>query len=94
MEEDVENVEDVMIDLVALVAAVAVIVHEAHPAPVIQHDSLITGNLYYQEVMETRNVHRFSNVVRMDKPTFTSLLQFVCEFGDLLIQCTSAQAKK
>ena len=34
---------------------------------------MLTGALYYQELMNTNNVNRFRQVVRMDKDTFNSL---------------------
>jgi hypothetical protein len=48
--------------------------------PVPQHDSILTGQIYYNELMTTRNTHRFSNVARMDRPTFSSLVDLSREF--------------
>jgi hypothetical protein len=52
--------------------------------PVPQHDSILTGHLYYEELMRTRNVNRFRNCVRMDKETFLQLLQMLVEHGGLV----------
>ena len=38
--------------------------------PVIQHDSILTGNEYYLEILRSPNVHRFHDVARMDRYTF------------------------
>lgn len=39
-----------------------------------QHDSILTGQLYYQELLGTNNTARFRNVTRMDRSTFDALL--------------------
>ena len=61
--------------LVTLVAAVllAVIPSVLGKRPVPQHDSILTGKLYYNELMDTLNVSRFRTAVRMDRHTFTRL---------------------
>ena len=51
--------------------------------PVVQHDSVLTGNLYYLGVLRSPNVHRFHDVTRMDKPTFLSLLKILKDLGGL-----------
>lgn len=52
-------------------------------APIPQHDSVLTGRLYYREIMKSRSHNRFSNVVRMDKETFLLLKDFLCHHGGL-----------
>jgi hypothetical protein len=42
--------------------------------PVPQHDSVLTGQLYYEELMATRSAARFLHAARMDRETFLSLL--------------------
>jgi hypothetical protein len=37
-------------------------------------DSILTGALYYQEIMSTPSLSRFRELARMDKPTFQALL--------------------
>ena len=39
-----------------------------------QHDSLLTGQIYLEELRDTGNLARFRNVTRMDKSTFEALL--------------------
>ena len=39
-----------------------------------QHDSLLTGQIYLEELKDTGNLARFRNVTRMDKSTFEALL--------------------
>ena len=43
-------------------------------APIAQHDSILTGQLYLKELLETRSTARFHNVTRMDRDTFDELL--------------------
>jgi hypothetical protein len=51
--------------------------------PVAQHASLLTGQIYYDELMATRNTHRFMNVARMDKATFLSLVDLLSTQSNL-----------
>lgn len=80
MEQEGDENEDVdddgLINLVLLVAVVVAIVHRQRAMPVVQHYSIMTGNLYFREVLATNNVHRFSNVARMDIATFN--FSFLC----------------
>jgi hypothetical protein len=48
-----------------------------------QHDSILTGQIYYNELMTTRNTHRFRNVARMDRPTFLSLVDLLSNQSNL-----------
>ena len=48
-----------------------------------QHNSALTGSMYYREVMKSPSFHRFSNVVRMDKETFILLKDFLAQHGNL-----------
>ena len=87
MEQEGDENEDVdddgLINLVLLVAVVVAIVHRQRAVPVVQQYSIMTGNLYFREVLATNNVHRFSNVARMDIATFNYLLGYLREAGDL-----------
>jgi hypothetical protein len=56
------------ITLAAMTLAASGILNPDKPVP--QHDSLLTGQIYYNELMATRNTNRFMNVARMDKATF------------------------
>jgi hypothetical protein len=40
----------------------------------LQHDSALTGRLYYEELMRTPNRARFLHAARMDRETFLDLL--------------------
>lgn len=51
--------------------------------PIIQHDSALTGQAYYDELMQTENTHRFRSVAKMEKTTFTSLLHMLTTTGEL-----------
>ena len=71
------------IDILVLVAVVLAAVNAFRGNRVVQHNSLLTGDLYYKEIMATQNVNRFSQVARMDLETFTLLRQFLMEHGGL-----------
>ena len=51
--------------------------------PVPYHDSILTGKLRYEELLATRNNHRFMDEVRMNKETFESLLSKLTTQDDL-----------
>lgn len=70
-------------DVITLVAMVLAATQVNNDGPIPQHDSILTGQLYYAELLETRNLNRFLNVVRMDKPTFLSLIDLLTTEGDL-----------
>ena len=61
------------INVMLLVALILAGLYNARRQPCIQHDSVLTGALYYQEIMDTQNVNRFRAVARMDKATFDLL---------------------
>jgi hypothetical protein len=65
---------DTDFDVITLVATVLAASSAVDEGPVSQHDSILTGQLYFAELLVTRNTNRFINVARMDKPTFLSLL--------------------
>jgi hypothetical protein len=54
-----------------------------HDGPVPQHDSILTGQIHYNELMRTRNTHRFRNVATMDKPTFLLLVDLLTNQSNL-----------
>jgi hypothetical protein len=70
-------------DVITLVATVLAASSFVDEGPVPQHDSILTGQLYYAELLATRNTNRFINVARMDKPTFLSLLDLLTTQGGL-----------
>ena len=74
---------DVGFDVITLVAMVLEASRAANEGPTPQHDSILTGQLYYAELLATNNPNRFLNVARMDKPTFLSLLHLLKTEGGL-----------
>ena len=75
--------EDDGLQAIVVVAAVVGALHNVARNPVLQHTSVLTGQLYFAEVMETYNVHRFHEVARMDRSTFIKLRVMMMEAGGL-----------
>ena len=71
------------IDILVLVAVVLAAVNAFRANRIVQHNSLLTGDLYFKEIMATQNVNWFSQVACMELETFTSLRQFLMEYGGL-----------
>ena len=71
------------LNILVIVAAVLGVVVNLRDDPVPQHTSVLTGQLYFNEVMETFNVHRFHQVARMDRETFVKLRSLLVETGGL-----------
>ena len=69
------------VDVLTVVASVLPFI--LRDDPIRQHDSILTGRLYYREIMKSPSSHRFSNVVRMDKETFILLKNFLAHHGNL-----------
>jgi hypothetical protein len=65
-------------DIFALIINVLMFLFIAKAA-VPQHNSVLTGSLYYDEIMNTNNENRFRDIVRMDRDTFIKLLAFLTE---------------
>jgi hypothetical protein len=63
--------------LVAILAYLVSLLKERIP----QHDSALTGNLYYEELMATRSAARFLYAARMDRATFVALLALLVSKG-------------
>jgi hypothetical protein len=63
---------DPFASIITLIAALLVLYRRK--IKVRQHDSLLTGNLYCQELLTTPNEARFRNALRMEKETFLSLI--------------------
>ena len=76
--------EDDGFHAVVVVAAVVGALQNVVRNPVLQHTSVLTGQLYFAEVMETYNVHRFHKVARMDRATFIKLRIMMMDAGGLL----------
>ena len=70
-----------VLTLVAMTLAASDVANCNGPVP--QHDSILTGQIYFLELMETRNIHRFHNVARMDKPTFLLLIDLLTTRSNL-----------
>ena len=77
------NNGDGMIDVAVLVALVMGAANANRLQPVIQHNSELTGDKYFREIMATENVHRFREVARMDKETFVKFIAPLCDIGGL-----------
>jgi hypothetical protein len=71
------------LDILTLVATVLAYFRKKNIEPIPQHDSLLNGQMYYDELMNTDNPSRFLTVSRMDKITFITFLAFLREHGDL-----------
>jgi DDE superfamily endonuclease len=69
------------INVMVLIALVLVGVYRMRRRPVPQHNSVLTGDLYYREIMGSANVNRFRQVARMDKDTFNLLKANLIEGG-------------
>ena len=48
-----------------------------------QHDSILTGERYYQELMNTSSLNRFTDQMRMPREYFIELLQILQAHGSL-----------
>lgn len=71
------------IDVLLLIALVLLGVYQARRQPIPQHNSVLTGDLYYRELMNSVNVNRFLQVARMDKETFIMLKDILTGAGEL-----------
>jgi hypothetical protein len=71
------------VDIIALAAVVLMDWFDAEQEPIPQHDSILTGKLYYEELMNTANESRFRTAARMDKETFIKLLNRLKNQGGL-----------
>ena len=65
--------------LEAVVAIVCIILLSTAAAleKTVKHNSILTGNLYFQEIMETENLARFKEVTRMDRDDFEELIRLL-----------------
>ena len=74
---------DGKINVLLLIALVLLGVYQARRQPIPQHNSILTGDLYYKELMNSVNVNRFLQVARMDKETFIMLKDILTGAGEL-----------
>lgn len=77
--ENIESILCVICFVMMLVAANTTVVKEKYK----QHNSILTGKLYYEEIMNTSNQNRFLHVTLMDKETFVKLMALLKEKGGL-----------
>lgn len=59
-----------------------------------QHTSVLTGALYYEELLNSNSMERFRNCFRMDKPTFFKLLTFLKQMGGLVASKRICEGQK
>jgi hypothetical protein len=76
---ELENV--VLLIIVSVMLAAASVVIKKTKTP--QHNSILTGNMYYEEIMDTISESRFLHVCRMDKTTFIKFVEFLKVHGEL-----------
>ena len=68
-------------DFYSVVCALVSVIFETYD-PVVQHDSVLTGRAYFEELMATASWARFHDVCRMEKQAFKSVLDIlICEGG-------------
>jgi hypothetical protein len=73
------------VDCVNLICALAPILLDLDQEdPIPYHNSVLTGQMRFEEVMNTQNPKRFSDCCRMDKRTFTLMLYFLIDHGELV----------
>ena len=72
-------------EMVSLVAVVMVIIAymQMYYIKEAEHDSLLQGKAYYDEIMRTRSSRRFFEVARMPYETFVALLSLLETEGGL-----------
>ena len=68
---------------IMMMLALLPILLDEEEEPITQHDSALTGQAYYDELMLTDNPHRFRSVAKMEKATFISLLDMLTTTGEL-----------
>jgi hypothetical protein len=73
---DIELGKSVMLILVSAILLTSVLLKK-QTERIRHHDSLLTGDEYFKEVMRTPSWRRFLVVTRMSKNTFLSLLQLL-----------------
>ena len=70
------------IDIVSVVAVVlSTILGKRKPVP--RNTSVLTGAMYYEELMATPHEGRFRTVCRMEKNTFVEVLRMLQELSGL-----------
>ena len=73
------------VDCVNLICALAPILLDLdRDDPIPYHDSAFTGQMRFNELMNSYNTNRFHDSCRMDKRTFTLMLNFLIDHGELV----------
>lgn len=75
--------EDGNSNVMLLVALVLLGVYSARRRPVAQQNSILTGVLYFIEIMAAVNVSRFLQLARIDNATFVMLKEMLMNVGGL-----------
>jgi len=84
--QEVYTATGIVIMIVGLVLDLLVSILPPDPVP--QHDSILTGNMYYLELMRTPSKARFLDVTRMKKKhslSFLLLLNYMVIFKIILM---------
>jgi hypothetical protein len=79
---DIELGKSVMLILASAMLLTSELLKK-EPERILHHDSLLTGDEYFKEVMRTPSWRRFLVVTRISKNTFLSLLQLLRQHGGL-----------
>jgi len=69
-------------DELELILLIIIVFYALWKPRIPQHDSILTGRGYTDELMRTNNPARFRNAARMDKETFRRLLDFLRTHGN------------
>jgi hypothetical protein len=69
--------------LVVTAIMLATLTAEERADPIPKHTSILTGNLYFEELLQSENEKTFHESARMDKHTFNGLLNLLKTVGAL-----------
>ena len=73
-----EEEDQVVLYLLTLLTDIIVFAAEVvHEDPIPEHNSILTGQLFVQELMDSNNLARFRLYARMDKHNFITLVNFM-----------------
>ena len=78
-----EEIFEGLTDVEFLVAVVMGAMNADRADNLVQHNSELTGAKYFEELINTRNVDRLSNVARMDRTKFFLLHKLLKDVGGL-----------
>jgi hypothetical protein len=66
-----------------LVAILQILIENEREEPIPYHDSILTGQMRYDELMNSNNPHRFLDECRMSKYVFILFVEFMKDKGNL-----------